>query len=158
MTEFRIAEYVPGRGRRVSVEDSHLGDKSEDSQSEEEEEEDYLSRYLDLHRKAHIVSSNSPKWSLQIINIYVLKPFKIEKKKSFFIFHHFFVMCKIKTRTNNVLTIHPPIHPLDSDSEAEEVNSKMTEGHVSQKRASKGENSPIAQGTLAGFCLDSLVC
>lgn len=67
-------------------------------------------------------------------------------------------MCKIKTRTNNVLTIHPPIHPLDSDSEAEEVNSKMTEGHVSQKRASKGENSPIAQGTLAGFCLDSLVC
>lgn len=55
MTEFRIAEYVPGRGRRVSVEDSHLEDKSEDSQSEEEEEEDYLSRYLDLHRKAHNV-------------------------------------------------------------------------------------------------------
>lgn len=87
MTEFRIAEYVPGRGRRVSVEDSHLEDKSEDSQSEEEEEEDYLSRYLDLHRKAHNVSSNCPKWSSQIINIYVLKPFKIEKKNhsSFFI-------------------------------------------------------------------------
>lgn len=67
-------------------------------------------------------------------------------------------MCKIKTRTNNVLTIHPPIHPLDSDSEAEEVNSKMMEGHVSKKRASKGENSPIAQGTLAGFFLDSLIC
>lgn len=79
MTEFRIAEYVPGRGRRVSVEDSHLEDKSEDSQSEEEEE-DYLSRYLDLHCKAQIVSSNSPKWSSQIINIYILKPFKIEKK------------------------------------------------------------------------------
>lgn len=151
MTEFRIAEYVPGRGRRVSVEDSHLEDKSEDSQSEEEEEEDYLSRYLDLHCKAQIVSSNSPKWSSQIINIYVLKPFKIETKKSFFIFHHFFVMCKIKTRTNNVLTIHPSIHPLDSDSEAEEVNSKKMEGHVSKKRASKGENSPIAQGTLAGL-------
>lgn len=88
MTEFRIAEYVPGRGRRVSVEDSHLGDKSEDSQSEEEEEEDYLSRYLDLHRKAHIVSSNtgSPKWSSQIINIYVLKPFKIEKKNHSLLF------------------------------------------------------------------------
>lgn len=44
-------------------------------------------------------------------------------------------MCKIKTRTNNVLTIHPPIHPLDSDSEAEEVNSKMMEGHVSKKKS-----------------------
>lgn len=80
MTEFRMAEYVPGRGRRVSVEDSLLEDKSEDSQSEEEEEEDYLSRYLDLHRKAHIVSSNSPNWASQIIHEYVLQPFKIEKK------------------------------------------------------------------------------
>lgn len=61
MTEFRIAEYVPGQGRRVSVEDSHLEDKSEDSQSDDEEEEYYLSRYLDLHCKAQTVSSNSPK-------------------------------------------------------------------------------------------------
>lgn len=49
-------------------------------------------------------------------------------------------MCKIKIRINNVLIIYIFIYLLDSDSEVEEVNSKMMEGYVFKKRVSKGEN------------------
>lgn len=85
LTEFRIAEYVPGRGRRVSMEDSLLEDKSEDSQSEEEEEEDYLSRYLDLHRKEHIVSSIIVQTGLHRLFMYMFCNLSKLKKKSSFI-------------------------------------------------------------------------
>ncbi|XP_061181749.1 DNA excision repair protein ERCC-6-like 2 [Saccostrea echinata] len=49
LTEFRMAKYVPGASRRFSVEEDEMEDMIEESQTGEEEDEDYLSRYLDLH-------------------------------------------------------------------------------------------------------------
>ncbi|XP_062592723.1 LOW QUALITY PROTEIN: DNA excision repair protein ERCC-6-like 2 [Saccostrea cucullata] len=86
LTEFRMAKYVPGASRRVSVgEEDQEEVGSEDSQTSEEEE-DYLSKYLDLHH---------------------------------------------------------------SDSEAEEVKSKMSKVKIKRKN-SKGKDSPTKEGTLLG--------
>lgn len=45
-----MAKYVPGTTGRVSVEEDLVEDTEEDSV---EEEEDCLSKYLDLHCKCH---------------------------------------------------------------------------------------------------------
>lgn len=50
LTDFKMAKYVPGTTGRVSVEEDLVEDTEEDSV---EEEEDCLSKYLDLHCKCH---------------------------------------------------------------------------------------------------------
>jgi hypothetical protein len=55
LTEFKMAEYVPGTVGRVSV-DGDQTDETDSESVEEEEEEECLSKYLDLHCKCYFIT------------------------------------------------------------------------------------------------------